>query len=162
MKELKVFIGIILLAMPLSVFAGYSPAKVQAALKKMYPQATDIAWSQQNGYYVADFISGELETDVWFNPQGIWIMTLIDMQTTDNLPSSVYNSFAMGEYASWTVDDVKQAIFPNCPMVYVIKVGQPNVDVLYQLFFLSNGTLIKTFNPGYDESTLSPLSFDCW
>ena len=51
------------------------PAKVQTALKKMYPKADGIAWSQDGGYYCADFMMNGYEKNVWFNAQGQWQMT---------------------------------------------------------------------------------------
>ena len=40
----------------LPLFAGYAPDNVQTALTKMYPSAKGIAWSQDEVYYVADFM----------------------------------------------------------------------------------------------------------
>ena len=63
-----------MLAITTTAFAGYSPAAVQAALQKMYPDAKDIAWSQDDGYYCADFMMNGLEKNVWFNTQAQWVM----------------------------------------------------------------------------------------
>ena len=64
-----------LLVVAVSVFADNAPAKVQTALKKMYPKADGIAWSQDGGYYCADFMMNGYEKNVWFNAQGQWQMT---------------------------------------------------------------------------------------
>ena len=56
MIKLKFGILLAMLAVTTTAFAGYSPANVQAALKKMYPDAKNIAWSQDDGYYCADFM----------------------------------------------------------------------------------------------------------
>ena len=53
--------------------------EVQAALKKMYPTAKDIAWSQDDGYYCADFMMNGLEKNVWFNAQAQWAMTQTEL-----------------------------------------------------------------------------------
>lgn len=51
----------------LPLFAGYAPDNVQTALTKMYPSAKGIAWSQDEEYYVADFMMNGFDTKVWFN-----------------------------------------------------------------------------------------------
>ena len=74
-----------MLAVTTTAFAGYSPANVQAALKKMYPDAKDIAWSQDDGYYCADFMMNGLEKNVWFNTQAQWVMIQTELISTDRL-----------------------------------------------------------------------------
>lgn len=160
MKKYKIYLFSILFIIPLFALAGYSPPKVQAALKKMYPTATDISWAQNGSYYVADFTTNGFDTHVWFDPQGNWVMTLTDLETTDELSPQVYNAFAMGEYAAGQVEDVTQATFPKQPTVFVIKVGQQNIDIQYQLFYGANGTLLRTYNMGYTEGTLTPGTFN--
>ena len=51
----------------ISASAGYAPDSVQIALKKMYPTAAGIAWSQDKAYYVADFVMNGFDTRVWFH-----------------------------------------------------------------------------------------------
>lgn len=161
MKKYKIHLVSILFIIPLFALAGYSPPKVQAALKKMYPTATDIAWSQNGNYYVADFTTNGFDTDVWFGVKGNWVMTLTDLESTDELSPQVYNAFAMGDYAAGQVEDVTQATFPNCPTVFVIKVGQQNIDIQYQLFYAPNGALLRAHNMGYTEGALTPGTFNC-
>ena len=54
MIKLRFSLLMALLVVAVSVFADNAPAKVQTALKKMYPKADGIAWSQDGGYYCAD------------------------------------------------------------------------------------------------------------
>lgn len=42
---------------------------------------------------------------------------------------------------------------------YVIKVGQQNVDIQYQLFYSPNGTLLRTRNVSYMDDILGPGTF---
>ena len=76
----------------MSVFAGYAPDNVQAALKKMYPTAAGIAWSQDKEYYVADFIMNGFDTKVWFSPDAKWVMKQTDWETLDEVPAAVFLS----------------------------------------------------------------------
>ena len=55
MNKLKTSLLILMLLASISASAGYAPDSVQIALKKMYPTAAGIAWSQDKAYYVADF-----------------------------------------------------------------------------------------------------------
>ena len=50
MNKLKFSILILMLAASVSVFADWAPTKVQEALKKMYPTADDVAWSQDEWF----------------------------------------------------------------------------------------------------------------
>ena len=46
MNKLKTSLLILMLLASISASAGYAPDSVQIALKKMYPTAAGIAWSQ--------------------------------------------------------------------------------------------------------------------
>lgn len=46
----------VLLLFSISVLAIVPPDNVQATFKKMYPKTNDIAWSQDDGYYCANFV----------------------------------------------------------------------------------------------------------
>ena len=64
--------------------SGYAPVSythldnVQTALTKMYPSAKGIAWSQDEEYYVADFMMNGFNTKVWFNTDAEWVMKQTD------------------------------------------------------------------------------------
>lgn len=161
MRKLKIIIPVMLLLTSLFVFAGYPPSNVRTAFGKIYPKTTDVVWSQQGNYYVANFIMDGFNKDVWFNASARWIMTLIDLVTTDELTPAVYNAYAMGPYSSWQVKNVTQASFPKCPTTIVIKVGQQNINTQYQLFYSTDGGLMRAYNMGYTESTLTPATFGC-
>lgn len=74
MNKLKLSFLLSMFFTSVSVFAGYTPVNVQNALKKMYPAANDIAWSQDGNYYVADFMMNAFDTRVWFNSDAQWVM----------------------------------------------------------------------------------------
>ena len=54
MSKLKFSFLVLMLMVSVSASADWAPADVQAALKKMYPTADDVAWSHDESYYVAD------------------------------------------------------------------------------------------------------------
>ena len=46
----------------------------------MYPSAKGIAWSQDEEYYVADFMMNGFDTKVWFNTDAEWVMKQTDWE----------------------------------------------------------------------------------
>ena len=108
----------VLLLFSISVLAIVPPDNVQATFKKMYPKTNDIAWSQDDGYYCANFVMNGFTKNVWFNAQGQWEMTQTDLVSLDRLTPVVYNAFTFSSYASWVAEDVTMVEFPlhyqNC------------------------------------------------
>jgi hypothetical protein len=49
--------------------------------------------------------------------------------------------------------------FPKWQAIIVIKVGQDNVDIKYQLFYSPQGMLLKTRNVSYMYDILGPGTF---
>ena len=87
MNKLKTSLLILMLLASISASAGYAPDSVQIALKKMYPTAVGIAWSQDKAYYVADFMMNGFDTKVWFNSDAEWVMKQTDWETLDEVPA---------------------------------------------------------------------------
>ena len=141
----------VLLLFSISVLAIVPPDNVQATFKKMYPKTNDIAWSQDGGYYCANF--------VMFNVRGQWVMTQTDLVSLDRLTPVVYNAFTFSSYASWVAEDVTMVEFPKWQAIIVIEVGQDNVDIKYQLFYTPKGILLKTRNVSYMYDILGPGTF---
>lgn len=159
MKKINIWTVILLLVSSLSVLADIPPNSVNATFKSMYPKANDIAWSQDDGYYCANFVMNGFTKNVWFNNQGQWQMTQTDLVSLDRLSPTVYNAFVSGPYASWVVDDVTMVEFPKWQAIIVIKVGQDNVDIKYQLFYTPKGMLLKTRNVSDMYDILGPGTF---
>lgn len=143
-----------------TIASAVSPATFSAALKKMYPQAGEVAWNQQGNYYVATFTLNGFEKKVWMNANAQWVMTNTDLQTADQLTPSVYNDFTLSQYSTWTVNDVNLMAFPKRAPLYIITVNQDNSVSTYQLFYALDGRLLQTRNVSYISPALSPEVFD--
>lgn len=143
-----------------TIASAVSPATFSAALKKMYPQAREVAWDQQGNYYVATFTLNGFEKKVWMNANAQWVMTNTDLQTADQLTPSVYNDFTLSQYSTWTVSDVNLMAFPKRAPLYIITVNQDNSVSTYQLFYALDGRLLQTRNVSYISPALSPEVFD--
>ena len=159
MKKINIGVFLLLLLLSISAFAGTPPDNGQVTFRKMYPKANDIAWSQDDGYYCANFVMNGFTKNVWFDTQGQWAMTQTDLVSLDRLTPIVYNAFTFSSYASWVVEDVTMVEFPKWQAILVIKVGQDNVDVKYQLFYTPKGILLKTRNVSYMHDILGPSTF---
>lgn len=160
MKKQCFILFMVLLMASAQSFAGNPPQNIADAFKKMYPQAANISWSQQGDYFVAEFTKNKLETEVWFNNRANRVMTQTDLETADLLSPAVYNSFAIGRYSAWQVDNVTLVEFPHCTPVSVIEVEQNNMPGEYQLFYSQDGVLQRTRNVTYSNDTLWPGCFD--
>lgn len=159
--KLKLSMLALLSMLSVAAWADYAPSKIQAAFKKMYPKVTYPGWTQEQSYYVGDFMQSGFETEAWFDSNADWIMTQTDWETLDNVPGSVYNAFSQGEYSNGQIEDVTLVEFPKCPSVVVIEVEAYNEDMKVQLFYSQEGELLQTRNLGYLENTLWPDLFNC-
>lgn len=126
-------------------FAGIAPTVVQDSLQKLYPNINmgAVAWSQDQGYYLGNFNYNGYNVRAFFNGKGQCMMAETDLQTLDDVPSAVYNSFTMSDFASYTVRDVTLVDFPKWQPIYVILVGQPNLEGATQLFYNPYGQLLR-------------------
>ena len=159
MKKFMICAIALFLLLSTSVFGDTPPGNVQSTFKKMYPKANGVAWSQDDGYYCANFAMNGFTKNVWFNVRGQWVMTLTDLVSLDRLTPTVYNAFVSGPSANWVVDNVTMVEFPKWQAIIVIKVGQDNVDIKYQLFYTPQGVLLKTRNVSDMYDILGPSTF---
>lgn len=159
MNKLKLSLLIGMLMLSVSVFADYAPASVQAALKKMYPTAGDVAWSRDEAYYVADFMMNGFDTKVWFNAEAEWVMKQTDWVTMDEVPPAVYNTFAASEFSGDMVQNVTWVQFPRWQAIVAVEVGRSNLQTKYQILFTPNGEILRARNVTYIYNPLGASTF---
>lgn len=135
-----------LLWVSLSARADWAPAAVQDSLRRMYPQAEDVAWTRDQGYYVAVFPDNGFDTRVWLDEEGRWAMTQTDWEVMDEAPDAVFMAFSSGEFSGWEVQNVTHVCFPRWTPMVAIEVGEPNLDTKYLLLYTDDGRLIRTRN----------------
>ena len=118
------------------------PNVVLDSFEAKFPNASRAEWEKKGGYIVADFWQDGMETDVWYNPNGEWLMTEYDLGINlSALPQAVQDAFQSSRYAAWQVDDIDKYERPG-DVFYLIEVeikGQQDRD----LFFAPDGTLLK-------------------
>ena len=159
MNKLKTSLLILMLLASISASAGYAPDSVQIALKKMYPTAAGIAWSQDKAYYVADFVMNGFDTRVWFTPDAEWVMKQTDWETLDEVPAAVFNAFAASEYSGGMVQNVTWVQFPKWQSIVAVEVGMANLQTKYQILFTPTGEIIRARNVTYTYNPLGAATF---
>ena len=159
MNKLKTSLLILMLLASISASAGYAPDSVQIALKKMYPTAAGIAWSQDKAYYVADFVMNGFDTRVWFTPDAEWVMKQTDWETLDEVPAAVFNAFAASEFSDGVVQNVTWVQFPEWQPIVAIQVGKPNIQMKYQILFTPKGEVLRQQNITNAYNTLGASTF---
>lgn len=146
MSRIRIVLLVLTLMSASPSFAGWAPAVVQNAFKKLYPTVSVVGWSTDQAYYVAGFQYNGFNMKVWFDTQGNWQMKQTDWQNLDEVPMPVYHTFTFGNYSSDNVLDVTYVEFPNQQAQIVVRIGIDNSLTQYQLFYLPNGELINARN----------------
>lgn len=131
------------------------PEAISQALTAKYPSASRVEWKQKGAYYVADCYVDGHENDIWFNKQGEWQMTEMDI-AWNNLPGTVQTTFSSSEYANWKIDDMDFLDYPIQPVEFVIEVEKGNTE--YQLFFSEDGNLIQKRDVTNKDDTHWPVN----
>ena len=161
MKKFRFYLmASMLLLSSISAFADGLPAKVETAFKKMYPKAMNVEWEQIGGYYTADFIADNHEKDVWFKDDGQWIMTENDVESLEKVPAPVAEAFMKSIWASMRLKDVRIGTFPQHPTVVLMEVEGYNSDEEFQLFYTSDGKLLKSLNTSELGGEIYPGLFE--
>ena len=80
---------------------------VREKFSEMYPDARDVEWDAEYGYWVVSFELGTppavKECEAWYDVTGKWIRTETDL-VESALPQSVKDALAASEYATAIID----------------------------------------------------------
>lgn len=144
MKKIKWSLTMMIMVLSTVSFAqNYAPEEIKNSFDHYYPSVKEVFWTQDQGYYKGQFEFDGYNKSIWFNDQGEWVMEQTALGTVDEAPTAVYNAFASCEYADWIVESVTLVSFPKWQSIFVIKVGQHNVEGMNQLFYSPSGALLK-------------------
>ena len=145
-SELILIITGLLLITTLSVFAN-SPANLQAALQKMYPDATDVQWSKRHDYQIATFIENGIGVNVWFSNDAQWIMTEKDVDSLASIPAVVAEKYMNSTLSAGRLRYIRIIYLPKQePPVIVLDVQSWNSPEEFQVFYSPEGELLQTLN----------------
>lgn len=130
------------------------PKEVLQAFNTKYPNAQNISWENNGGYYIAEFTNSSVETDAWFSEQGIWTMSK-ESTTYNQLPPVVSTALKNSSYANWKVDDCYFIQRESLASIYKIEVESNNQE--NDLYYTEYGNLIKVVNDNNDNNEDTPL-----
>ena len=89
---------------------GRPPKVVREHFAKMYPEAKDVEWEVEKGYWKVSFETGtgvsRVESDAWYEDNGTWVRTETETSPS-SLPEEIKTILNTSEYASAMIDDVK-------------------------------------------------------
>lgn len=113
--------------------------RVLNEFKTMFPNAKQVEWEWERGYYVAEFNENALEKEAWFETSGMWVLTVSDYER--KTPDLIKNAIAATNYADWRIDDVDFIESKAKNSFYVVEIEKGNVEK--DLFFSENGEFIE-------------------
>lgn len=127
--------------------------EVRSTFAQKYPDASHIKWKLKTDYYVAEFTmnytapdgsSFKADADAWFDNSGVWYMTEVDLMP-NRIPAAISEALASSRFAGWKIEDAEIVERNGMAVVYVLEVeGVENgVKVEYDLYFMTDGTLVK-------------------
>lgn len=114
--------------------------EVEKTFVEKYPNASQVEWEKKGNYWIADFYFNHQEMEAWFEKNGTWRMTEINI-AFDALPEPVKTAFSSGEYQTWAIDDIDMVERKDVETVYVLETEKGNKE--YSLYYSPAGTLIK-------------------
>lgn len=130
------------------------PDAVANTFRGMYPNASDIEWTERNGYLIADFREGHADMQAWFTTGGEWRMTETDL-LFEQLPEAVRNAFSTSEYADWRVEDAEELVRAGLEPIYVLEVEKGQNE--YELYYTGDGVLIRAVADADDNDDRDDL-----
>lgn len=87
---------------------GRPDRSVIKEFNRMYPDAKDIEWEPEGGYWKVSFETGtapgRVEREAWYDAAGNWIRTETDMYLS-SVPQNIRDFLAASEYASAVPED---------------------------------------------------------
>lgn len=133
------------------------PTAVQTTFKQMFPNATNVIWSEKDDYGMAEFLNNNTQTVAWFNQQGVWYLTETSVATTD-IPKVISDAIANGDYKNWKVVDASLLERRDMINAYVIEVTSGN-DV-EDLYYAEDGYLFDTVDQDHTGNKAEPTPVD--
>lgn len=130
-----------------------------AALKELYPGATNVKWERKSPYMVAEFRNtSRREVEVWFDNSTKWAQTTTDYERDEaELPLSVLESISMSDFSQWLIDDIDYVERPagNYYVVEFEQQGSRDTDLVFD----ESGNILLTWPGGLGDITpLTPLT----
>ncbi|MDR1555667.1 MAG: PepSY-like domain-containing protein [Tannerellaceae bacterium] len=118
--------------------------QVLRSFEDRYPEATQVVWDIEEGYYVADFAINSQMASAWFGTNGEWRQGKIPASYHGEIEPVVSEAFAHTAYAKWEIKEAYTLNRRELMSVYAISVT--NKEILSNLYFTRYGDLIKVID----------------
>ncbi|MCD7931224.1 MAG: PepSY-like domain-containing protein [Tannerellaceae bacterium] len=120
---------------------NYTPTQiVENALYSKYPDARQVNWKLENGSPVAVFRMDSKTYEVWFETNGTWIATYMDISYAD-LPNAVITGMDNSDFKLWTVLSVRRTDRPS-GIFYIFQLEESGGK--RQVIFTMDGRLVSS------------------
>lgn len=118
------------------------PDAVLDSFEAKFPGAGRTEWEKKRGYIVAEFRQDGMDTQVWYDSDGGWLMTEFDLGfNLSVLPQAVQDAVQGSQYAAWYVEDIHRYERAN-EVFYLIEV-ETKGEKDRNLYYNEEGTLLK-------------------
>lgn len=118
----RILTAILSVAVLLTTFAcekyddGRPPKVVREHFAQMFPDAKDVEWEVESGYWKVSFETGtgvsRAESEAWYEDGGTWVRTETETSPS-SLPEEIKTILNSSEYASAMIEDVKFVQTPD-------------------------------------------------
>lgn len=136
----------------------YQPVPaVQTTFKQMFPNATNVLWSEKNDYGIANFLNNNTPSMAWFNQQGVWYLTETSVLTTA-IPEVITEAIGQSDYKNWKVADASHLDRKDMVPAYVIEVTANNK--VEDLYYTEDGYLFETIDRDHTGNDAEPTPVD--
>jgi hypothetical protein len=130
-----------LILFPMALWAQQKPIDVPVAaaqaLKKQYPEATELSWEKKKELYRAKFKTGKTDHKVWLQPDGAVARHEYEIKK-DQLPKAVTDAIAK-DFSTYTIGDCEKNEEKN---VATYKVELKSPQGKKNVTFLSDGKVV--------------------
>jgi hypothetical protein len=113
------------------------PAPVEQAVKKLYPEASELSWEKKKERYKAEFKTWKVDHKMWLEASGAVVKHQYEIKK-DQLPKPIADAIAK-DFAGYTIDECDRTD-ENGESTYKVEVK--NAQGKKNLHFSSDGKVM--------------------
>lgn len=95
---------------------GRPSKEIRQLFAEMYPDAKDVEWEAEKGYWKVSFETGTapaiMESEAWYDAAGNWVRTETDILPS-SVPEEIKTILGSSEYGSAMIDEVEYVQTPD-------------------------------------------------
>jgi hypothetical protein len=145
MKPVKIIFSVLTVLIISAQFANAQlrkiPGAVTESFKTKYATASNVEWKDRLSSYVATFEAGGKKHDAYFDDDGTWKHTDIELEESE-LPTAVSDGFQKSKYTDWNIDKVEKIEKNDGNVEYRLHIKKGDIRKK-NLLFNSEGRMLK-------------------